>query len=100
MAMNKWMSDVLDTNRALQEAQAPPISNPKAELISCPVAVPTCVIRSSAQDVEGGVQTLNQAEPSSDVLFAQYRVAAQQHFLDAATKRASKVRVVPHRFYQ
>lgn len=61
------------------------------------VTVPTCAICSGAQDVEGGLQTLNQAELSSNALFAQYRVAAQEHFLDAATKRAGLV--FAHRFY-
>lgn len=63
------------------------------------VPVPTCAIWNSAEDVEGGLQTLNQAEPRSNTLFAQHRVAAQEHFLDAATKRAGKGLVLPHRFY-
>lgn len=60
----------------------------------------TCAICSSAQDVEDGLQTLSQAELSSNVLFAQYRVAAQENLLDAATKRAGKGRVFPHRLCQ
>lgn len=63
------------------------------------VTVPTCAICSGAQDVEGGLQTLNQAELSSNALFAQFRVAAQEHLLDAATKRAGKGLVFAHRFY-
>lgn len=63
------------------------------------VTVPTCAICNGAQDVEGGLQTLNQAKPSSNVLFAQHRVAAQEHFLDAATKGAGKGLVLPPRFY-
>lgn len=54
------------------------------------VTVLTCAICSSAQDVEGSLQTLNQAEASSNAFFAQDGVAAQEHFLDAATKRAGK----------
>lgn len=64
------------------------------------VAMPTCAICSSAQDVEDGLQTLNQAEPSSDALLAQDRVAAQENLLDAAAKRAGKGRVLPHRLWQ
>lgn len=60
------------------------------------VTVQTCAICSSAQDVEGGLQMLKQFEASSNGLFAQYRVAAQEHFLDAATKRAGKGLVFPH----
>lgn len=64
------------------------------------VPVPTCAVCSSGEDVEGGLQTLNQAEPRGDTLLAQHRVAAQEHFLDAATKRAGKGLVLPsHRFY-
>lgn len=64
------------------------------------VAVPTCAICSSAQDVEDGLQALNQAEASSDALFPQYRVAAQENLLDAATKGAGEGRVFPHRLCQ
>lgn len=63
------------------------------------VPAPTCAICNSAEDVDCGLQTLNQAEPRSKTLFAQHRVAAQEHFLDAATKRAGKGLVLPHRFY-
>lgn len=61
------------------------------------VAMPTCAICSSAQDVEDGLQTLDQAEPSSDALFAQHRVAAQENLLDAAAKGAGEGRLLPHR---
>lgn len=68
-------------------------------LLNVEILAITCPICSSTKDVEGGLQTLNQAKPSSNALFAQYRVAAQEHLLDAATERAGKGLVFAHRFY-
>ena len=64
------------------------------------VTVPTCAVCSSAQDVQGRLQTLSETEPSSDALFAQRWVATQEHFLDAATKRAGEHLVFPNSFYK
>lgn len=84
----------------LQMRSKPRAEIPVSHVLRNMVTVPTCAICSSAQDVEGGLQTLKQLEPSSNALFAQYRVAAQEHFLDAAAKRAGNGLVFPPRFYR
>lgn len=64
------------------------------------VTVPTCAVCSTAQNVQGCLQTLSPTERSSDPLFSQWWVATQQHFLNAASKWAGIHRVVPDSFYE
>lgn len=64
------------------------------------VAVPTCAVCRSTQSVQRGLQALGQAEPSSDGLLSERWVATQEHFLNAATKRAGRYLVVPNSIYE
>lgn len=53
----------------LQTRDEPSSEISVSDVLKNMVTVPTCAICNSAQDVEGGLQMLNQAEPSSNALF-------------------------------
>lgn len=48
-----------------------------------------------AQDVQCGLQPLDEAQTAADALLAQRWVAAQQHLLGATAERAAAVLVLP-----